>query len=295
MQTFKKMIENMQIKSKTFWLSGFYLFIVILCIFSFNVESDLSFGRRPWNNLVRTFKELAQPSFLRVWTGNENYEFKNDEGVVLRSENQKELEKSFLGALMRAGWMTFKIATLGSALAAVTGFLLSWPASKKLNFPKPVFYLSNIIINFFRSIHSLVFGLMLVGIVGLGPMAGILAIALHSTGSYGKLFLESIDSLDLVEADALRLSGAGRIQIFFHAIWPELLPQFLSTHLYVWEYNMRDSAVLGLVGAGGLGLLLSDAVSLFQWQRLSTILLFLFILVSGFSLISNKIREGLLA
>lgn len=294
MNSTKTLYKSGQMKSKTLWVCGFYLLILVLCVGSLYSQNDLSFGRRPWTNLVRTVGDFTHPSFLKVWTGEENFEYKNDEGVVLRSENQRELEKSFLKSLGRAVWVTFKIATFGSALAGLLGFLLSWPASKKLNFPRPLYYLSNAILNFLRSIHSLVFGLMLVGIVGLGPMAGILAIALHSTGTYGKLFAESIDSLDLIEADALRLSGAGRIQTFFHAIWPELLPQFLSTHLYVWEYNIRDSAVLGLVGAGGMGLLLSDAVSLFQWQRLSTLLLCLFILVTGFSYISNKIRQDVL-
>lgn len=274
---------------------GAYFLILIFCLYGLYAQNDLSFGRRPLANLIKTARELGSPSFLKVWNGNENLEYKNDEGVVLRVENQKTLEKNFLEALFRAGFMTFKIATVGSALAAFFGFLLSWPATRNLKFPRPLYYAANTLINFLRSIHSLVFGLLLVGIVGLGPMAGILAIALHSTGSYGKLFSETIDSLDLIEAHTLHLSGANRIQIFFHAIMPELLPQFISTHLYVWEYNMRDSAVLGLVGAGGLGLLLSDAVALFQWQRLSTLLLFLFLLVSGFSFISSRIRRRLLA
>lgn len=269
-------------------------FITFLCLLALVQYDDLHFGKRPWKNLQTTMQEFSHPSFLRAWTGNEKLEYKNDEGIVLRVENEKELEISFLKSLMRAGWMTFKIATVGSAVACFLGFILSWPASAKLRFPRPVSFFANGILNFFRSIHSLVFGLVLVGIVGLGPMAGILAITLHSMGSYGKLFSESIDSLDFIEAEALRLSGAGRVQVFFHAILPELAPQFLSTHLYVWEFNLRDSAVLGLVGAGGLGLLLSDAVSLFEWQRLATILLFLFFMVSSFSAISSLIRRRLL-
>lgn len=274
---------------------GLYLFILVFCFYGLSSQNELSLGRKPLENLMKTARELSTPSFVNLWRGNENLEYKNDEGVVLRVENQKVLEKNFLSSLLRAGWMTFKIATIGSAIAAFFGFLLSWPASRNMKFPLPLYYAANTLINFLRSIHSLVFGLLLVGIVGLGPMAGILAVALHSTGSYGKLFSESIDSLDLIEAHTLSLSGANRLQIFFHAIMPELMPQFISTHLYVWEYNMRDSAVLGLVGAGGLGLLLSDAVALFQWQRLSSLLLFLFFLVSTFSFLSSRIRRRLLA
>lgn len=135
-QTFFK---NRQTKSKTLWVCGFYLLILVLCAGSLYSGNDLNFGRRPWTNLVRTVGDFTHPSFLNIWMGEKNFEYKNDEGVVLRSENQQELEKSFIKAVGRAMWMTFKVATFGSALAALFGFLLSWPASKKLNFPKPLF------------------------------------------------------------------------------------------------------------------------------------------------------------
>jgi hypothetical protein len=112
-----------------------------------------------------------------------------------------------------------------------------------------------------------------VGIVGLGPMAGILAIALHSLGTYGKLFAESIESLDGEAIEAVRATGATPLQVFGRAVLPQVAPQFVSHHLYLWEFNFRDSTVLGLIGAGGLGLLISEAVSLFQWPRLATLLL----------------------
>lgn len=84
------------------------------------------------------------------------------------------------------------------------------------------------------------------------------------------------------------------IQVFSEGVWPLILPQFLSTHLYVWEYNLRDSTVLGLIGAGGLGLLVSEAVSLFQWSRLSTLLLVIIAIVMLFDFLSGKIRKELL-
>ena len=102
--------------------------------------------------------------------------------------------------------------------------------------------------------HTLVFGLVLVGIVGLGPMAGILAIALHSVGTYGKLFAESIEALDMGAVDAVRATGATPAAGVRHArVLPQVAPQFVGHHLYVWEFNIRDSTVLGLIGAGGLG------------------------------------------
>jgi phosphonate ABC transporter permease subunit PhnE len=145
-----------------------------------------------------------------------------------------------------------------------------------------------------RAVHTLVFGLILVGIVGLGPTAGVLAIALHSMGTYGKLFAESIESLDMASVDAVRATGASELQVFFHGVWPAVLPQWVSHHLYVWEFNIRDSTILGLIGAGGLGLLISEAVSLFQWSRLSTLLMVVVALVVVFDAISRRIRQALL-
>ena len=145
-----------------------------------------------------------------------------------------------------------------------------------------------------RSIHSLVFGLIFVGIVGLGPTAGILAIAAHSMGTYGKLYAESIESLDQTLYEAGLAMGATPMQALRGVLWPAVLPQWISSHLYIWEFNVRDSTVLGLIGAGGLGLLVSEAVSLFQWGRLATILIAIVALVTAFDWVSRRIRADLL-
>jgi ABC-type phosphate/phosphonate transport system permease subunit len=145
-----------------------------------------------------------------------------------------------------------------------------------------------------RSIHTLVFGLFFVGIVGLGATAGILAIAAHSAGTLGKLWAEVIESLAIEPVDAVRATGASPAQIFFLAVCPTVAPQLMAQLLYVWEFNVRDSTVLGLVGAGGLGLLLSESMSLFQWGRLATLLLALVAMVSAFDAISRTVRRQLL-
>jgi len=166
--------------------------------------------------------------------------------------------------------------------------------ARNLTAPRPLAWLAKAILDIARSIHTLVFGLVLVGIVGLGPTAGILAIALHSMGSYGKLFAESIETLDIASIDAVRSVGAGPVQVFFNAIWPAVLPQFVSSHLYIWEFNIRDSTILGIIGAGGLGLLITEAISLFQWGRLATVLIVVVFLVASFDAISRRIRLALL-
>ena len=91
----------------------------------------------------------------------------------------------------------------------------------------------------------------------------------------------------------MRSVGAGPAQVFFNAVWPTVLPQFVSSHLYIWEFNIRDSTILGLIGAGGLGLLITEATALFQWGRLATVLIVIVVMVSGFDAISRRIRQAL--
>ncbi len=112
-------------------------------------------------------------------------------------------------------------------------------------------------------------------------------------GTYGKLFAESIETLDSAAINAVRSVGATPTQVFFNAVWPAVLPQFVSSHLYVWEFNIRDSTVLGLIGAGGLGMLITEATSLFQWGRLSTVLLVVIAMVISFDAMSRRIRMAL--
>jgi len=271
-----------------------YAALVALCHFTLVAAGDLSFGRNPWDNLLKSIGDFSRPSFLDVWFGAERLEYRSDDGTLLRVEDRRQVEARFLAGLGRAAWITFQIATLGSLLAALLALPLGLLTARNLNAPQLLSRAAKGVLDVTRAVHTLVFGLVLVGIVGLGPTAGILAIALHSMGTYGKLYAESIETLDMAAVDAVRATGATPMQVFFNAVWPSVLPQFISNHLYVWEFNIRDSTILGLIGAGGLGLLISEAVSLFQWSRLATILLVVIALVVAFDAISRRIRQALL-
>lgn len=275
-------------------LVALYVVLVALCLGTLVAAGDLGVGRDPWGNLLKTVGEFARPSFLDVWFGPERLEYRSDDGTVLRVENRREVEADFLAAVARATWVTFQIATLGSLLAALMALPLAMLVARNLRAPRPLAWAAKGVLDVSRAVHTLVFGLVLVGIVGLGPAAGLLAIALHSMGTYGKLFAESIESLDMAAVEAVRATGAGPGQVFFHGVWPTVLPQFVSHHLYVWEFNIRDSTILGLIGAGGLGLLISEAVSLFQWSRLATLLIVVVALVMLFDGLSRCIRKALL-
>lgn len=268
--------------------------IVSACLVTLMMAGDLTWGRNPWNNLVKSVGEFSHPSFLDVWFGAERLDYRSSDGTLLRVEDRRQVEAQFLWALGRATWTTVQIATLGSLLAALMALPLGLLAARNLRAPRVLATAARSLLDMVRAVHTLVFGLILVGIVGLGPMAGILAIALHSIGTYGKLYAESIETLDMGAVDAVRATGASESQIFFSAVWPSVLPQFVSHHLYIWEFNIRDSTVLGMIGAGGLGLLISEAISLFQWSRLGTILIVVVLLVTLFDTFSRRIRLALL-
>ncbi len=276
------------------WLLAFCAVLVVACVASLIQAGDFSLGRKPWHNLMTTAGELSHPSFLNVWFGDQQLEYKADDGRVLRVEDQRAVEARFLMSLGAAIWTTLKIATLGSLLAAILGAPLGCLSARNMHAPAAMAWLARRILDVCRSIHTLVFGLLIVGIIGLGPMAGILAIALHSMGSWGKLYAESIETLDMRPLEAVRATGATPLQVWMFAVWPALLPNFISNHLYIWEYNIRDSTVLGLIGAGGLGLLVSEAVSLFQWGRLATLLIAIVLMVVAFDALSRKIRAAIL-
>jgi phosphonate transport system permease protein len=275
-------------------LAAVYGVLVLMCVGTLVHAGDLSLGRNPWDNLLKSVGEFARPSIVDLWFGPERLEYRSDDGRLLRVENRREVEAEFLAGLGRATWVTFQIATLGSLLAALLALPLAMLSARNLRSPRPLAWAARGVLDTARAVHTLVFGLVLVGIVGLGPTAGILAIALHSMGTYGKLFAESIETLDMASVDAVRATGASPPQVFFHGVWPAVLPQFVSHHLYVWEFNIRDSTILGLIGAGGLGLLISEAVSLFQWSRLATILLVVVALVMAFDALSRRVRGALL-
>lgn len=274
-------------------LSLAYLLLLVLCTATLHSEDGFSLGRHPLLNLQKTVGEFAHPSFIDSWSGNPRLEYKSDDGTVLRVENRQQVERQYLAGLASATWTTLRIATLGSLLGALLALPLAILTARNLAAPKLLARTANGILNVLRSIHTLVFGLVLVGIVGLGPTAGILAIALHSMGTYGKLFAEAIESLDMAAIEAVHQVGATPLQVFFNAVWPSVLPQFVSSHLYIWEFNIRDSTVLGVIGAGGLGLLISEAASLFQWGRLATILIVVILMVGSFDALSRRIRQAL--
>lgn len=281
------------------WLRGVvaaYALLLLASVWSFAAQGDLTLGRRPLANLQRTLAELSHPSFLDLWWGPQRLEYRADDGRLLRVEDRRAVEARYLQEVLRATWTTLKIGTLGAFLAALAALPLGFAAARNVGAPGWVARPVRAVLDVTRAIHTLVWGLLYVGIVGLGPVAGILAIASHSLGSYGKLYAEAIEAADTGQMESGLALGLRPWQVLLFALRRSFYPQFVSTHLYLWEFNVRDSTVLGLIGAGGLGLLVSEAVSLFQWGRLATLLIVIVALVvlldRGSAWLRRRLQEG---
>jgi len=145
-----------------------------------------------------------------------------------------------------------------------------------------------------RSVNSLVWALIFVAMFGPGVLAGILAIAFRSVGFVGKLLAEALDEVDQGCIDALRAAGASRASILLKGYWPQVKPAFVSVVLFRWDINVRESAVLGLVGAGGIGVVLNDALNLFEWPRVALVLVSIFAVVIVAEIVVVRIRQRLI-
>jgi phosphonate transport system permease protein len=189
--------------------------------------------------------------------------------------------------------ISIQIALWGTVLAVICAVPLGLLCAENIA-PAWVYQPVRRLMDAFRAINEMVFAMLFIVAVGLGPFAGVMALWIHTMGVLGKLFAEAIESLDMGAIDAVRSVGANRVQVFRHAVLPAVMPQFISSHLYIWEFNIRDSTILGIIGAGGLGQLITEATSLFQWGRLSTVLIVVFLLVTSFNRLSQKIRTALL-
>ena len=197
-------------------------------------------------------------------------------GELLRPE----LAGSFLAKVAMASLETLAMSALGTLMAALIGLLIAYGAHGV----RPL-------LNVLRAVPELAWASLLLIAVGLGPFAGTLALALHTAGVLGRLYLEAFENQPDEPAFALRSAGASHLQVFCYASLPQALPQLLSYTLYRWENNIRAAAVLGVVGAGGLGQMLAFHLQLFQMSRASTVILATLLLVAVVDAASDLLRR----
>jgi len=187
------------------------------------------------------------------------------------------------------------MASLGTAMAVVIGVPLAFLAARNTTPHGVVRWLAIVVAVGSRSVNSLIWALLLVKLIGPGLAAGVLAVGIRSIGFITKLLYESVEEIRREPVEAVKASGASGVLVFRHAVAPQVFPAFVSVTLYRWDINIRESAVVGLVGAGGIGLLLDGAVNAIAWRDATMILLAIFGLVWMAETISNRLRKALIA
>ncbi len=203
-------------------------------------------------------------------------------------------EAAFLGRVVIASLETIAMSALGTLLAVIGGLALALPASRKYAGDRAFWRgPTRLILNALRSIPELVWATLLIISAGLGPFAGTLALALHTTGVLGRLFAEAIENAPPGPAQALRVHGVPEGRVFLYATLVQILPQLMSYTLYRWENNIRAAAVLGVVGGGGLGQMLAFHMGLFHMRETSTVLLAMLLLVALVDVVSYLARRAL--
>ena len=201
----------------------------------------------------------------------------------------------YLSELWKPMWDTINIATLGTLLAVIMGvpvaFLAANNTTPSKRFLRP---LALLIIVSTRSINSLVWALLLVAIIGPGIFAGTLAIAIRSIGFVGKLLYEAIEEIDVNQVEAIQATGASKLQVIAYGIVPQIMPAFAGLSVFRWDINIRESTILGLVGAGGIGLYLQSSLNVLAWPQVTVILIMILVAVLISEWVSSRVRQAII-
>nr|WP_314383180.1 phosphonate ABC transporter, permease protein PhnE [uncultured Cardiobacterium sp.] len=189
---------------------------------------------------------------------------------------------------------TFHIATLGTIFALVAALPLSILAAHNLTPNRGLNFFAKTLLVASRSVNSLVWALLFIAVFGPGPLAGTAAIACRSVGFVGKLLGEALEEVPRGAIEALKAAGATQSSQILYGYWPAVKPAFWSIMLLRWDINVRESSVLGLVGAGGIGMIMNSAIDLFEWDRVAIILLTIFAVVVIAEIVITYFRRRLL-
>ncbi|MCU0121768.1 phosphonate ABC transporter, permease protein PhnE [Pseudomonas sp. B2M1-30] len=246
--------------------------INLLLIIAIAVAVVASFGYLSLN-----LEELASANSLKQM------------GAYVQRFLSPDLSAGYLRAVFHGALETLAMSALGTLLAAILGIALALPAAGRFGWPLQS--AARLLLNALRAIPELVWAALMVLAAGLGPNAGTLALALHTTGVLGRLFAEALENTPPEPAEAIRLQGGNPVAAFCYGTLPNLAPQLLAYCLYRWENNIRMASVLGFVGAGGLGQMLYVSLSLFQEAQAGTVILAMLVLVFGVDWLSGWGRQ----
>jgi phosphonate transport system permease protein len=199
---------------------------------------------------------------------------------------------SVLGNALRGAVQTIQIAVVGTAAAAVLALPVGFAAARNAA-PRWLFYGARLLLNTFRAVDTLVYALFFVAAVGLGPFPGVLAVVVYTATVLGKLYSEAIEAIEPGPVEAVRATGASGLQVLRWGVLPQIVPQFLSFTLYRLETNIRAAAVLGFVGAGGIGFYIQTYLRLLNYPAAATVLIVLIVLVMIVDFASSRLRARL--
>ncbi|MBI2087633.1 MAG: phosphonate ABC transporter, permease protein PhnE [Deltaproteobacteria bacterium] len=263
-----------------------YVFLLALAVFFLwsywgsQVQLSLLFSREGGGQILAYIQKLFPPDLS---------------GPVLREALQGAIETfaiSLMGTLLSAA-IALSVVFFASRNLIYSGLLyemeptLGWKRGLRL-----VPYLAaKGLLNLLRTVPEMLWALIFVFVVGLGPFAGVLALGVHTGGVLGKLFGEVLEDVDPQPVESLQSTGASKLQILLYGILPQVLPQFISYTLYRWEVNIRVAAILGFVGAGGLGQRIHIAISLFFENQLFTLIIAIYVLVTLVDYLSAYLRR----
>lgn len=189
---------------------------------------------------------------------------------------------------------TIAMAFMGTLLGAAFAFPLSFLASKNMTRSRPLQFGTRRFADLLRSFDYLIWALIFVRAIGLGPLAGIMAIAIVETGTFVKLYSEAIENLDRKQVDGITAAGGDGLQRIRFGVLPQVLPMMLSNTLYMFEHNVRSASILGIVGAGGIGFLLADRLRAYELREACLIIILVVLAVYAIDYLSKALRERLI-
>lgn len=201
---------------------------------------------------------------------------------------------AFAGKVWDKLFETIHMAIISTTIATLISIPFCLLTASNINTNKYLYAAMRFILNIIRTVPDIVLAVVFVGLFGIGVFSGIVALIIFAIGILVKLLSETIESIDMNPSEAIKASGGNTLQIIWFAVMPQVLPQFISFSLYVFEINIRASVVLGLVGAGGVGQLINSQINFLNYQAVSVIVLIIFAVVVTIDYISSKLREGLI-
>jgi phosphonate transport system permease protein len=205
------------------------------------------------------------------------------------------IEFSLIPNLLEPAIETFMISLLGTLLGVIICIPATWFGALNITPFKPITYpLGRFLMTISRSIHEIVWALFFVAVFGLGALPGIFAIAVRSVGFIAKMSAEAIEDIQLGPLEAIRATGANRFQVLLFAILPQVLPQVMGVILFEWEINIRRSAILGLVGAGGLGLVFFRQMNTFNYHGVTTVIIAILGIIIIGEIVSHYTRKQMI-